>query len=137
SLHTYFILFFFTATTSTTIYTLSLHDALPIYRIMVWHHGRAGTATQDDMRTGLTTEGKAEPDQSLGSLSPRNVTRQTHSTPRQRSEEHTSELQSRSDLVCRLLLEKKKKKKKNKQRSNSTQTKQQEIAQTGYRRLHT
>src|SRR5438034_8671610 len=41
-------------------------------------------------------------------------------TPNSRSEEHTSELQSHSDLVCRLLLEKKKKKKKKKQQSNKT-----------------
>src|SRR5206468_6609467 len=39
-----------------------------------------------------------------------------------RSEEHTSELQSRSDLVCRLLLEKKKKKKKNKSKKNNKKT---------------
>src|SRR5436190_8154786 len=39
-----------------------------------------------------------------------------------RSEEHTSELQSHSDLVCRLLLEKKKKKKKNKQKKKTTKT---------------
>src|SRR5215204_7652012 len=73
----FFVLFFFFNDTATTeIYTLSLHDALPIYP------ARPGRA-------------------------PRPV---AHEQPAQdRSEEHTSELQSHSDLVCRLLLEKKKK----------------------------
>src|SRR2546421_6098368 len=48
--------------------------------------------------------------------SPRELSR----TARNRSEEHTSELQSRSDLVCRLLLEKKKKKKKNNKKQEYT-----------------
>src|SRR6266513_6424842 len=68
------LFFFFNDTATTEIYTLSLHDALPIYG-----HGR-GSRTHPD-----------GPD------------RHEH-----RSEEHTSELQSRFDLVCRLLLEKKK-----------------------------
>src|SRR6266536_6261586 len=71
-----YIFFFFNDTATTEIYTLSLHDALPIYR----HH---------DKRP------------------PRSLRR--HSRGAGRSEEHTSELQSRVDLVCRLLLEKKKK----------------------------
>src|SRR6266496_3271308 len=67
--------FFFNDTATTEIYTLSLHDALPIYPAPPWRPtaGRTSTAC------------------------------------RGRSEEHTSELQSRRDLVCRLLLEKKKK----------------------------
>src|SRR2546428_3573059 len=77
------VFFFFNDTATTEIYTLSLHDALPIYR------GRgapaSGTATRPRPRRA-----------------PRRARR------RSRSEEHTSELQSRSDLVCRLLLEKKK-----------------------------
>src|SRR5437588_5840839 len=69
----WFIFFFFNDTATTEIYTLSLHDALPISGIAVcW-------------RAGWWNAG-------CGS----------------RSEEHTSELQSHSDLVCRLLLEKKK-----------------------------
>src|SRR5690349_23589728 len=48
--------------------------------------------------------------------------------PRTRSEEHTSELQSRRDLVCRLLLEKKKKKKKIKQTTQKEKHSTQEIA---------
>src|SRR5215469_18107904 len=73
--------FFFNDTATTEIYTLSLHDALPI----------------------------------LGSRVAETLASHQQIGPRPapvRSEEHTSELQSRRDLVCRLLLEKKKKKKK-------------------------
>src|SRR5215204_7608317 len=76
--------FFFNDTATTEIYTLSLHDALPISTRAQSHRERVQLATQ---RVG---------------------------EPAERSEEHTSELQSHSDLVCRLLLEKKKKKKKKK-----------------------
>src|SRR5579862_3454549 len=72
--------FFFNDTATTEIYTLSLHDALPISS-HAWH----------GMRWGWTS-------------------RPPCSTRRERSEEHTSELQSQFHLVCRLLLEKKKKK---------------------------
>src|SRR2546429_3387101 len=74
--------FFFNDTATTEIYTLSLHDALPISAL--------GSMT---MRAGSCTVTPA-------SCSVMNVVR---------SEEHTSELQSRLHLVCRLLLEKKKK----------------------------
>src|SRR6478672_13561029 len=73
----FFVFFFFNDTATTEIYTLSLHDALPI-------SGWPGT--------------------------PPGPGRSRRCPTRQRSEEHTSELQSRSDLVCRLLLEKKKNK---------------------------
>src|SRR5690349_24551741 len=88
------LLFFFHAPATTEIYTLSLHDALPIWRrarstisptaarFRVWHPAPHARASLD-----------AKPETA-------------------RSEEHTSELQSRRDLVCRLLLEKKKKKKR-------------------------
>src|SRR5437867_10033598 len=91
--------FFFTDTPTTPIYTLSLHDALPI-------SGEAGSSATD---ITLGTDNMAEDmievmrgaaghlDHVLGHVV--------------RSEEHTSELQSPYDLVCRLLLEKKKKKK--------------------------
>src|SRR5215471_21615937 len=77
------LFFFFNDTATTEIYTLSLHDALPT-------------------STACTSEWNRF-------QSPR---RARSSAPRRwsRSEEHTSELQSRRDLVCRLLLEKKKKK---------------------------
>src|SRR5438874_9998680 len=83
--------FFFNDTATTEIYTLSLHDALPIYR----HLGDSG---QPIARTGRHSRAW------------RRITR----VDARRSEEHTSELQSRRDLVCRLLLEKKKKKNINK-----------------------
>src|SRR2546422_11626856 len=74
--------FFFNDTATTEIYTLSLHDALPISH-------RLGISTTATMMYGHV-------DTILDRLDVR-------------SEEHTSELQSRLHLVCRLLLEKKKK----------------------------
>src|SRR5215204_7774933 len=79
-----FFFFFFNDTATTEIYTLSLHDALPIY-----------------------PEGPAPP--RTGRTAPERRPPAHRRPPRDRSEEHTSELQSHSDLVCRLLLEKKKK----------------------------
>src|SRR5437667_11125126 len=84
----YLFFFFFNDTATTEIYTLSLHDALPIcavprvqrYDVVEWR-GRIHDPVDH-----------------------------------QRSEEHTSELQSHHDLVCRLLLEKKKKQKKKKKK---------------------
>src|SRR5438034_3402218 len=94
----YFFLFFFNDTPATEIYTLSLHDALPILPANLPRLGEVnidwpvlGFALLISVATGL-----------LFGLTPA-----IHSS---RSEEHTSELQSHSDLVCRLLLEKKKKK---------------------------
>src|SRR2546429_7193981 len=77
------IFFFFNDTATTEIYTLSLHDALPIFELApcvfeLVHH--AGVHCVPDLRP----------------------------VEHERSEEHTSELQSRLHLVCRLLLEKKK-----------------------------
>src|SRR2546430_4148895 len=84
------VFFFFNDTATTEIYTLSLHDALPIWfaayaywYLKIYGHGDVRIldgGRQKWMRTS-------------------------------RSEEHTSELQSQSNLVCRLLLEKKKKNK--------------------------
>src|SRR5437868_15502937 len=81
--------FFFTDTPPTAIYTLSLHDALPIYdslsnRGFVKWYFQTGGEIFERIRSNPGSSGCA------------------------RSEEHTSELQSRFDLVCRLLLEKKK-----------------------------
>src|SRR5437868_13246905 len=80
----FFFFFFFNDTATTEIYTLSLHDALPI-SAKFWPR-----SINDREPWGLRTWGLVLEN---------------------RSEEHTSELQSRFDLVCRLLLEKKKKKK--------------------------
>src|SRR2546430_17368758 len=76
----FFFFFFFNDTATTEIYTLSLHDALPICPVRPDRRDR-------DCPVSLVREGHLL-----------------------RSEEHTSELQSQSNLVCRLLLEKKKKK---------------------------
>src|SRR5258708_22869695 len=88
------VLFFFNDTATTEIYTLSLHDALPIYHLeldgvlhgmaVVLHaHGRTAAALQAIEEVERHRRGAG------------------------RSEEHTSELQSPDHLVCRLLLEKK------------------------------
>src|SRR5258706_2194294 len=92
AVHTRLFFFFFNDTATTEIYTLSLHDALPICQGRAWRHPRNRIFCTDpaiDRRrpsSGIT----GAPDAG-------------------RSEEHTSELQSLTNLVCRLLLEKKKK----------------------------
>src|SRR5947209_18786389 len=89
-LSSYFF-FFFNDTATTEIYTLSLHDALPIsvaFNIGTTRVGRVEDRPVEEGQTGL----------------------QVGVTRGRRSEEHTSELQSRQYLVCRLLLEKKKNK---------------------------
>src|SRR2546430_17600654 len=82
-MHNSSIFFFFNDTATTEIYTLSLHDALPIY---------------SEFRRASVDRRHVRRDVSAG-LQPQQI---------HRSEEHTSELQSQSNLVCRLLLEKKK-----------------------------
>src|SRR5687768_18161561 len=94
--------FFFNDTATTEIYTLSLHDALPISGDRHAGRGRRGRIRR--IRLRLEVAGR---DPRLPPLDAR-------------SEEHTSELQSRLHLVCRLLLEKKKKK-KNKNKINIRQ----------------
>src|SRR2546430_4312183 len=79
--------FFFNDTATTEIYTLSLHDALPISA-----RARAGLRTTSGRRAPRHRASRRRPARRRGP----------------RSEEHTSELQSQSNLVCRLLLEKKK-----------------------------
>src|SRR5688572_33394098 len=83
--------FFFNDTATTEIYTLSLHDALPIYPVRYRRLGR-----------------QLPPAYSAASASREGGRRAGRARPAHRSEEHTSELQSQSNLVCRLLLEKKK-----------------------------
>src|SRR5260370_11281995 len=99
----FFIFFFFNDTATTEIYTLSLHDALPISsrkRRITWSFSAAFIAPCTNPRRKL---GKT----SRLSLSYSTVAALTASDS-DRSEEHTSELQSHLNLVCRLLLEKKK-----------------------------
>src|SRR2546429_2712468 len=91
------VFFFFNDTATTEIYTLSLHDALPISDVAgfrrwlgvhVLHHPARAERVDSSLRTGEKNR-RAQ-------------------LAQDRSEEHTSELQSRLHLVCRLLLEKKK-----------------------------
>src|SRR5688572_32215618 len=99
-----FVFFFFNATATTEIYTLSLHDALPISKARRLSNARAARAgKRKAARSWRARRLRVMPDGSSVYLSAStwNLTR---------SEEHTSELQSQSNLVCRLLLEKKKKK---------------------------
>src|SRR5438105_10429801 len=101
--------FFFNDTATTAIYTLSLHDALPISA----GRRRRGAACLT-CATGVPSTPRSTQCPTVDA-SPRCVPgAYGRSAPRARprSEEHTSELQSRVDLVCRLLLEKKKKKSK-------------------------
>src|SRR5204863_9861158 len=106
----YIVVFFFTHPSTTWIYTLSLHDALPILFA-------AGIAARFASRPGFTViwalskfDLYAPGIEQVG-LGPDRI---LYAQGRKdadvlaRSEEHTSELQSRRDLVCRLLLEKKK-----------------------------
>src|SRR3712207_8951102 len=94
--------FFFNDTATTEIYTLSLHDALPIC-----HH--AGPCRHGDRRRDRlerTVEPVLAQLREVGDVA--RVLVEDVLGWRARSEEHTSELQSRQYLVCRLLLEKKK-----------------------------
>src|SRR5207249_7199455 len=97
------VLFVSTIAPSSERYTLSLHDALPIFELLhgdpgVWDRGRL-------MRVGggVNWPSKKKIEKGCVPILGRIV------SINERSEEHTSELQSRFDLVCRLLLEKKKK----------------------------
>src|SRR3712207_8687051 len=96
---------FFNDTATTEIYTLSLHDALPIYG------PRPGDICRQDAhgvrrllpRAVQRAARRARPPAER----PCGLARRAHGLTDNRSEEHTSELQSRQYLVCRLLLEKK------------------------------
>src|SRR5206468_10905078 len=108
------VLLFFIATSTTYIYTLSLHDALPIsslnfsFRTCVARSTLAQRYSTCWMPSPNLARYFAMAPVPPGSR----VVRMSRDIPgHSRSEEHTSELQSRSDLVCRLLLEKKNNKK--------------------------
>src|SRR3712207_7678462 len=90
--------FFFNDTATTEIYTLSLHDALPILRRDRVDLGRVDARVVECRLDGLAGELQLGAGNLLGEAR----------LPDPRSEEHTSELQSRQYLVCRLLLEKNK-----------------------------
>src|SRR5256885_11722526 len=99
------MLFFFNDTATTEIYTLSLHDALPISR------APAPRRWSTEYRRSAQSRARA--------FRPRRV---------HRSEEHTSELQSPCNLVCRLLLEKKKNKHTQPPHSRHLQSRRQSLA---------
>src|SRR5206468_9511571 len=109
----HFLLFFFTSPPPAETYTLSLHDALPISALMRLSTAVAFRAMPPHPQMPMMPIRF----RSTSGLSPRKSTAALKSSVLMsgdamlRSEEHTSELQSRSDLVCRLLLEKKKKSK--------------------------
>src|SRR2546429_914498 len=90
--HSMLHLFFFNDTATTEIYTLSLHDALPISGggVLADRVAQFAMAAREALASGIAVNNPAAFAAAL------------------RSEEHTSELQSRLHLVCRLLLEKKK-----------------------------
>src|SRR5260370_26654878 len=107
-IYTLFFLFFFNDTATTEIYTLSLHDALPIFNEKIklpvpWTTGIKMVLSGLSERSNGDGESKRTVLHIL----------LTSDLSRGRSEEHTSELQSHLNLVCRLLLEKKKKKRRN------------------------
>src|SRR3712207_9464190 len=94
----FYLFFFFNDTATTEIYTLSLHDALPIFILQDGTELPAklvGRDARTDVALLKVDSPKPLPALAWGDSD--------------RSEEHTSELQSRQYLVCRLLLEKKKK----------------------------
>src|SRR5690348_17574480 len=96
---------FSTHTATPELYTLSLHDALPICFVVcaAFHRDPARTSGGEKYRkNGLKDQGRAT------SRADRKMVLSRSWSPRDRSEEHTSELQSPVHLVCRLLLEKKK-----------------------------
>src|SRR5947208_4971341 len=96
-----FFFFFFNDTATTEIYTLSLHDALPIL-FNSRRRSRHRRGRPKGARRRVAGKNPTESRKDKG-----------------RSEEHTSELQSPDHLVCRLLLEKKKKKKMKQQHTNN------------------
>src|SRR3712207_7780313 len=96
-------LVFFNDTATTEIYTLSLHDALPIYRHREHEIGRD---VADDPLLRMFGRYRVLHHDRVDRDGPRVIRDEQRRAGR--SEEHTSELQSRQYLVCRLLLEKKK-----------------------------
>src|SRR5436190_4589999 len=84
---------FYNHAETTNIYSLSLHDALPISRCCLRYRSTVTSRSTRSSRRAVSRRARQSA---------------RYGTTRGRSEEHTSELQSHSDLVCRLLLEKKK-----------------------------
>src|SRR3712207_7600367 len=100
AMHCSCMIFFFNDTATTEIYTLSLHDALPIWRVP---DAPAVPRWRRRRRPGHAEGGRDAHRRRRGPTA-----RLVCALAQSRSEEHTSELQSRQYLVCRLLLEKNK-----------------------------
>src|SRR3712207_7297397 len=98
-------MFFFNDTATTEIYTLSLHDALPIFLGRLVDAGDEARHP-DVVQASAARARRAEVQVAAGGDGRRPLVGGARAQ-RRRSEEHTSELQSRQYLVCRLLLEKK------------------------------
>src|SRR5690606_42023848 len=97
TMHSHHQLFFFTVPATPDIYTLSLHDALPIFVVLVSSVSKHGGSSFFAFNLAAAF-----------ALDQHKTALYVDCNPYSRSEEHTSELQSRENLVCRLLLEKKK-----------------------------
>src|SRR3712207_8776689 len=100
------VFFFFNDTATTEIYTLSLHDALPIWSVVAVMTTTAPATSAASLRVCSSTSRIVN---RSARRSARPIWPITPGRIQPRSEEHTSELQSRQYLVCRLLLEKKNK----------------------------
>src|SRR5437867_7548270 len=94
---------------TSTLYTLSLHDALPIYNVVAFQTRNPLHRVHEELTKRATQEvdGVLLLHPVVGMTKPGDVDHYTRVRTYRRSEEHTSELQSPYDLVCRLLLEKK------------------------------
>src|SRR3712207_7724882 len=103
--------FFFNDTATTEIYTLSLHDALPIFLVHAEHDSFDFLTLREHVsrpHNALCPGQLGDVDEALNAFLQFHERAVRHEIRDLRSEEHTSELQSRQYLVCRLLLEKKK-----------------------------
>src|SRR5205807_5004933 len=103
--------FSYKKTSPTHLYPLSLHDALPIFDVAEGGLGRAEAEGHRQHGADQRAGGPADGEQRQPARRNQHVPGGEHEqrSQRARSEEHTSELQSPCNLVCRLLLEKKKK----------------------------
>src|SRR3712207_9365282 len=101
----YTLFFFFNDTATTEIYSLSLHDALPISGVEPFPHESDGVTSTGAIREAHQGLEPGEETDAGYRIAGRLAARRGHGGAR--SEEHTSELQSRQYLVCRLMLEKK------------------------------
>src|SRR5207253_10513590 len=93
---------------TTELYTLSLHDALPIWPALLRRRSTSPASAAAAARAGRSRMSSSSGRTLSSPSSATSASSRSRRRPVARSEEHTSELQSRGHLVCRLLLEKKK-----------------------------